>query len=228
LPLFFLVLTPVTGRAQNAAAAPAQAACSDCHADFSTLLPKNHPPAQNNLTACIGCHPPDLSGKAEKNAFSTRIHLAHLGAKAELECTGCHSWTPGGDFGLIGQKLSWGPVTKDDMALMKQEFASWKGPGFLDNLHAKAMVDCSGCHGKEAPKPDATVENSRCLACHGPLEKLAEKSTPKEFANRNPHKSHLGDINCTVCHHGHSASTVYCGECHRNFNMKIPAGEASQ
>jgi len=66
------------------------------------------------------------------------------------------------------------------------------------------------------------VENQRCLECHGPMEKLAQKSAPKDFPDRNPHKSHLGEIACTVCHKGHQASTVYCLDCHRNFKMSIP------
>lgn len=92
-------------------------------------------------------------------------------------------------------------------------------------LQHAGKVDCAGCHGKSTPKPDSTVENPRCLECHGPMEKLAKKSEPKNFPDRNPHKSHLGDIACTVCHHEHSASAVYCLDCHRNFKMKIPGGE---
>ena len=40
--------------------------------------------------------------------------------------------------------------------------------------------------------------------------------------DRNPHKSHLGDIACTVCHHEHSPSKVYCLDCHARFDMKLP------
>ena len=87
-------------------------------------------------------------------------------------------------------------------------------------------INCAGCHGKDTPQLDSTVENPRCLECHGPMEKLAKKSEPKDFADRNPHKSHLGDIACTVCHHEHSASKTYCLECHPKFQMKkIPGGE---
>lgn len=83
-------------------------------------------------------------------------------------------------------------------------------------------VNCAGCHGKGTPKPDSTVENQRCLECHGPMEKLAKKSEPKDFPDRNPHKSHLDDIACTVCHHEHSTSKAYCLQCHPKFQMKIP------
>jgi len=91
----------------------------------------------------------------------------------------------------------------------------------MDNLHAKGSIGCAGCHGKKLPKADDTVENERCLKCHGPLEELTKKTEPKDFADRNPHKSHLGDIACTVCHKAHAASKVYCLDCHQKFDMKI-------
>jgi len=211
-------------------AASKHASCKTCHSDFTSVLPQNHPSLkENDLASCISCHAPDFTGKAQKNAFSTRMHTAHLGAKANLDCTACHSWLPGKSFGLIGVKGSWGAPTKDDMKLMKEEFASWVKSNYLDNLHAKGRVDCMGCHGKEFPKADATVENNRCLGCHGPMEQLAKKTEPKDFPDRNPHKSHLGEIACTVCHKGHAESKTYCLDCHQLFKMKkIPGGGASQ
>ncbi|MGO9136285.1 MAG: cytochrome c3 family protein [Syntrophales bacterium] len=93
--------------------------------------------------------------------------------------------------------------------------------------HSEKGIKCADCHGKAIPTldSDSTVENQQCLICHGPMEKLAKKSEPKDFPDDNPHKSHLGDIACTVCHHEHSASRVYCLDCHPNFKMKIPGGE---
>jgi hypothetical protein len=198
-------------------------ACRSCHADFSSVLPEGHPAVKGSgLAACIQCHSPAQSGEAKPNGFSTRIHLVHAGPAKKMECSGCHSYVPGKSFGLIGQSFSWGAAAKDDMDLVKQEFASWANSSFTDHLHAKAMIDCGGCHGKELPVLDATVENSRCLACHGPLEQLAARSTPKDFPKRNPHQSHLGDIACTVCHHAHAASKAYCLDCHNNFKLAIP------
>jgi len=113
------------------------------------------------------------------------------------------------------------------MALIEKMFASWASSTFTDNLHAKAGIVCSQCHGKELPQIDDTVENGRCLACHGPMDKLAAKTEPGDFKDRNPHKSHLGEINCTVCHHAHAESKVFCLDCHKNFEMKIQ-GAAGQ
>jgi hypothetical protein len=212
----------VAGNRTAEAAKPAAASCRTCHADFASVLPKGHPPVSGaDLAACTACHAPDLAGTAQKNAFSARMHRAHVAPKGSLDCTACHAWTPGKNFGLIGQKGSWGVPNKDDMVLLKQIFSSWAGSGYTDNLHARAGITCTQCHGKDLPKADDTVENPRCLTCHGPLDKLAQKTEPKDFKDRNPHKSHLGEIACTVCHKGHGESKVYCLSCHSKFQMKI-------
>jgi len=207
---------------------PAQAnvSCGSCHADFSKVLPKEHPavPAKD-LASCTACHPPAPTGLPRKNGYSARMHLAHLPPKGNLDCTGCHTWTPDKSFGLIAVKGSWGAPSKDDMELMKKTFQSWTSSQYSDHHHARAGVVCTSCHGKNLPKTDDSVENSRCLECHGPMDKLVKKSERKDFADRNPHKSHLGDVNCTVCHHEHSASKVYCLSCHQKFDMKIPGEE---
>ncbi|MGA2992845.1 MAG: cytochrome c3 family protein [Candidatus Korobacteraceae bacterium] len=221
-----LVLFLAVGAA--AAAEPSNSpspACAGCHAEFSSALPKGHVEVKEpGLAACLACYSLGQAGEAKKNAFSTRMHLAHAGPQLHLECLACHSYVAGKSFGLIGQSFSWGAPKDADVAAMKKTFASWLNSGNMDHLHAKAMVDCAGCHGKQAPLAKSTVENSRCLACHGPQAALAAKSTPKEFPERNPHESHMGDVACSVCHHAHAESRSYCLECHRDFEMPIPGG----
>ncbi len=205
-----------------AAARAGKPSCAGCHADLTAVLPQGHPETAPALAACTAsCHHPDASGKARKNGFSARMHAAHAGGRAGQDCTACHVWLPGKKFALIGQKASFGAPKKDDLALAKEIFASWAGSSYTDAIHAKAGVTCGGCHGAEFPVADATVENSRCLSCHGPAERLATTTEPKDFKDRNPHKSHLGDINCRVCHRAHSESKVYCLDCHQYFKMRI-------
>jgi hypothetical protein len=220
--------------AANPAKASAKAAksstpisCQTCHADFSSLIPENHPPVKGNeLSACTACHAPELTGTIDKNAYSVRMHLAHLPPKGNVDCLVCHRWQEGKSFGLTGAKESWGAPNKEEMELMKEIFTGWAASVYMDNLHAKAGISCANCHGKELPTFDVTVENTRCLACHGPMEALVKKTEPPEFKDRNPHQSHLGDIACTVCHKAHSESKVYCLGCHQNFKMTIQgAGE---
>lgn len=203
-----------------------QASCGSCHADFASVLGKGHPAVKgDNLTSCTTCHRPDFSGKTEKNVFASRMHLAHLASKTSQDCMACHTWVEGKSFGLAGTTGSWGSPDAEDMKLLKETFASWGKPGYMDNMHAKGSIDCLGCHGKEVPKADSTVDNTTCLKCHGPVDKLVKKTAPGDFPDRNPHKSHLGEIACTVCHKAHSASKVYCLDCHKNFKMKIKGAD---
>ena len=222
----------ISGNHRAEAAKPAKAAkmsCKTCHADFASVLPKSHPPVKGgDLGSCTSCHKPDYSGASKKNGFAAKMHLAHVAPKGNVDCLVCHTWTPGKNFGLIGQKGSWGAPAKDDMTLMKEIFTSWAGSKYTDNLHAAAKVTCIHCHGKEFPKADVTVENATCLNCHGPMDNLAKKTEPKDFKDRNPHKSHLGEVACTICHKGHAESKVYCLGCHQKFNMKIQGGAAAK
>ena len=208
----------------------AESSCKSCHTDFSSVIPKNHPPVQGNgLDACTACHKPGQPMTENKNAFSTGIHKGHLSPKGNLDCLACHTWSPGKSFGLIGMKESWGKPTQEDLTLMKEIFNSWASSDFTDNLHSKANISCINCHGRGLPEPDSTVENAECMKCHGPMEQLAKKTEPSDFKDRNPHQSHLGEIACTVCHKAHSPSKVYCLDCHQKFNMTIKgAGKSKQ
>ena len=31
----------------------------------------------------------------------------------------------------------------------------------------------------------------------------------------NPHRSHLGDVNCVECHSGHGEPCLMCNDCHQ-------------
>ena len=227
IALFFLIVAEPCESQSPARSTKTQfASCTHCHKDFAALLPHKHPlVGGKNITACLSCHVPTHSQKPEPKPFSTTIHRNHLKADEKIHCTGCHTWSPGKSLGLPNQRVSFGKISKDQMDLMKQVFRSWSGSLYSDALHANRNVTCTGCHGNTLPNSGDTVENERCLGCHGSVGNLMVKTTPKEHPDRNPHKSHLGEIACTVCHHGHSVSQVYCLRCHTKFNMKIPGGE---
>ncbi len=223
LPVLLATVVAIPGGKADGAAQKAGVACSSCHADLKAVVSKTHPPVTgNDLASCLQCHAPDMGGEAKKNPFSVKIHAGHVPPKGSLDCLTCHTWTPGKSFGLIGMKESWGAPSKEDMDLLREIYSTLAKDEYTAKLHANRGVACSSCHGKALPKPDDTVENARCLTCHGPLEKLASKTEPKDFKDRNPHKSHLGEIACTVCHKAHGPSKVYCLDCHTKFQMKIP------
>lgn len=101
------------------------------------------------------------------------------------------------------------------------------GP-FMADAHAKRGVKCASCHGPAAATKGDTVANAACAKCHGDFKALAAKSAAKGLADRNPHASHLGEVDCVVCHKGHEASEAYCNGCHKKFKMSIPNGTAKK
>ena len=108
--------------------------------------------------------------------------------------------------------------TRQD-ALQPQRAAVIAGAGNLADTHNAKAVDCAACHGKTMEVDDnETAVNAQCVACHGPLAEIAGKSKSHHI---NPHKAHIGQVSCTVCHHGHAASRSYCLGCH-SYNMPIP------
>lgn len=199
--------------------------CLSCHADMKSILPKNHKPvAGNTINACIICHKPETSGKPEPKTFSARLHKPHVKDGSKTDCMTCHTWNSK-RFGLRGAKVLFGILPKEEIPVVKKVFSSWASSKHLDARHSNADIVCLACHGPTLPTTGDTVENDRCLKCHGSMDALVAKSAPKDFPDRNPHKSHLGEIACTVCHHGHKPSKVYCLGCHSKFTMTIPAGE---
>ncbi len=193
-----------------------------CHADFKSVLPASHPAVPGKtLGACLACHKPVQGDKAEPNRFAAALHRAH----ADGDCLACHSVRGKGAIAVVAGKVAL-PVTAAGLDALKPVVVSWATSQFLDATHAKAGVDCAGCHGAGVPALGAEIANERCLACHGPLDALVEKTKPAQFSDRNPHKSHLGEIACTVCHKGHEASVVYCLDCHRKFEIRFKATSA--
>lgn len=224
IAIAILALAYASFAASAAATTTETVACKNCHSDFAALLPQDHTPIEGNEPSCMACHHSDMPGTEKKNPYLTRIHLAHQPPRGDGDCLTCHSWSVGKSYGLIGVTESWGAPTEEDMAVLKEIFQSWSNSGYLDNLHAKASISCTNCHGKKLPDLDATVDNQRCLECHGPMEQLAKITEPADFKDRNPHHSHLGEIDCTVCHKAHGESKVYCLGCHQKFAMTIPGG----
>jgi formate-dependent nitrite reductase cytochrome c552 subunit len=202
---------PATGQAR---------ACRDCHETFTSVLPAKHPKTGNTLGACLTCHKPKVAEAPVRNAFAVAMHRPHVKSEGGIACTDCHAIKPKGKLGVVDGKVQL-VADKESfdaaVTLMKQPTATTVAAG----RHAQATVSCSGCHGPGVPAAGAEVANDRCLACHGPMDKLVAKTRPAQFADRNPHQSHLGDIACTTCHRGHEPSTVYCLDCHPKFQMKM-------
>jgi cytochrome c nitrite reductase small subunit len=134
-------------------------------------------------------------------------------------------------------------------------YQSWKSGQYLDHRHAIKGVTCDDCHiepGKNrimemgkytkegidyvtgnypTPLPQANLSKEYCLKCHGTYSELAQKTSN---VTPNPHQSHLGEIQCQLCHKSHKPFENYCLKCHKwNFqkqastskgleNLKLP------
>ena len=211
-----LVMFPA---ASGLAKAPATtASCGQCHGDVRTVLPPKHVAVKGvAIVYCLPCH--KTADDRMPNPFSARLHRAHA---AVTDCTLCHAVNPGKGFTVTGEKKSLGAFTADQFKRIRKDTESWATSDYLDNLHARKNLMCGPCHGKGLiPSDTEAAINGRCVACHGTSDKLAAKNK----AAINPHKSHLGEIACTTCHHGHTASRAYCLNCH-TYKMAIPGGAA--
>lgn len=93
-------------------------------------------------------------------------------------------------------------------------------PEFLAEFHQDRKFKCKDCHSNDTGfklDDNESTENARCIGCHGTLSQLADK----EHRPISIHRSHLGEVNCTTCHHAHTSSQAYCGNCHF-FQTQIP------
>jgi hypothetical protein len=107
---------------------------------------------------------------------------------------------------------------KDCQACHSEGKMSLLGKIPASHVHLLSGVNCAACHGAGKPEP---VAMEKCVSCHGPTAKLAEKSAGVKPSN--PHISpHYGtDLDCNLCHHQHAKSENYCLQCHK-FDFKVP------
>ncbi|MFH2047507.1 MAG: cytochrome c3 family protein [Pseudomonadota bacterium] len=92
------------------------------------------------------------------------------------------------------------------------------------NKHKDNDTTCKSCHA--AGQLYARPGDDTCMNCHDSYAKLAEETANLENIKagiENPHKSHMGEARCTLCHKNHAASILYCNECHSpKFDMEVP------
>jgi hypothetical protein len=78
--------------------------------------------------------------------------------------------------------------------------------------HKAYGIECSGCHDNKDKK---VFDYKQCLSCHESYKKVAERT---KALDRNPHKSHYGNLECNACHHGHRPDENFCSKCHPDHN----------
>lgn len=94
----------------------------------------------------------------------------------------------------------------------------------INKKHSEAGITCIDCHQTETPIKAAPQKY--CIECHAGMEAkeiTTLKSTDGKEYSVNPHNAHTGSLRCTLCHHIHSPSVLYCNkECHHSFTVSVP------
>jgi nitrate/TMAO reductase-like tetraheme cytochrome c subunit len=113
----------------------------------------------------------------------------------------------------------------------------------LDSVHAKANVECKDCHDYPIPaeirsginfitgnyyvEDDGSLVKMKfgdemCLQCHISTEHVANQT---DYLVRNPHLTHITDLQCGDCHISHGQQVDTCSECHENGGQRMVGGE---
>ena len=121
------------------------------------------------------------------------------------ECGVCHGSEKVLPVGHVDTKGMAGAACKE----CHKGATSLRGKMPLSHNHQLNGVICADCHG--ITKPAKPPEQKKCLSCHADYKKIAiqtDKTLPP------PHDSHMGDLDCGLCHHQHSKSENFCSQCH--------------
>jgi hypothetical protein len=107
-------------------------------------------------------------------------------------------------------------------------YDSWQSSDYEARAHSRVGVGCLSCHPRtlanelseqvayrtgdySTPLREVKVGEKVCLRCHGDYGLMAARTAE---VIPNPHYSHLGEVDCRVCHKMHKASINYCFDCH--------------
>ena len=93
--------------------------------------------------------------------------------------------------------------------------ADKEGKVLLEKIHDIAGVGCADCHSEDPPAEP--VSAASCTKCHAAYPELGDITA---HMSPNPHRHHLGSLECDACHHVHYASEDYCFQCHV-FDFKV-------
>ncbi len=114
--------------------------------------------------------------------------------------------------------------------IMEPYLESWEESEYGAHAHGVEGVACLDCHEPtieqqvnelvvymqgdyEIPLEELEYSEEECFECHEleGYEELIELTADLEL---NPHDSHLGELDCQLCHSMHEVSVDYCARCH--------------
>jgi hypothetical protein len=214
LALFLMMAQAFQSRATDT-----EDGCASCHSDLSAVVPEDHFEITiAEVAYCLPCH----ASEGPATAFDWTIHFIHYAQDTfPGDCWSCHQLNDEA-FSLIfrinesegvnnGELFSSSETGLSEVTVesMGMYFQSWATSEHLDRAHARQGVTCDSCHATFFPEKAASMK--RCLSCHGSYQHIA---TLTESLERNPHASHVGEIQCDFCHKAHDDPVDYCAECH--------------
>ncbi len=147
---------------------------------------------------------------------SPPIHFAWAAPKlmegaAPGDCAACHgneTVLPNGHGETKGMKLQECLGCHKNSEVKEKPGTLW-GKIPLGHFHRLSGIACTDCHG--TAKPAKAPDTAKCVSCH-PEYKKGPLQANKDL--QNPHDSHMGDLDCSVCHHQHAKSENFCSQCH--------------
>lgn len=117
--------------------------------------------------------------------------------------------------------------------VMQPYLESWQASEYGAYAHGVEDVTCLECHVPTTqqqvdelvvymqgdftvPLEEREYGNEFCFDCHEPNEHTTYEEVIELTADLelNPHGSHLGELECDLCHKMHRVSEDYCAECH--------------
>lgn len=117
--------------------------------------------------------------------------------------------------------------------IMEPYLVSWEDSEYGSYAHAVEDVTCLECHDPTVeqqvhelvvymqgdftvPLEEREYGNEFCFDCHETNEHTSYEEVIQLTADLelNPHGSHLGQLECEICHKMHGLSEDYCADCH--------------
>jgi hypothetical protein len=208
--------------------------CFHCHQEIAKDRPSHEGMAFNTCNSA-GCHKFHDNRALYEDFLAKHLNDPVLGPRPQLrarnfrEVAGEFPGYPADRFPLKPQTA---PDAPAELTGSKEIVGDW-----LATAHAKAGVNCSGCHKAEAEGAASWVkrpDHKACATCHGPEQKgflagkhgmrLAEGLSPMTpaRARRPMHaKARGNELGCTSCHAAHRfdtrrAAVEACVGCHRD------------
>ena len=161
-----------------------------------------------------------------------RLRLAHFLAAMVVLC-----------FAGANNTALADPSCAGSCHIIKPYVDSLGNRSLLASAHAEAGLTCLDCHEQtdetrayeqkiwdsgefDDPLAPREYDADFCLRCHDSYEALAAQTqTFAEKYDKNPHESHLEEVDCYECHRVHKPSNFMCAGRHpANWVERLPPG----